>query len=30
MRDYIEEKMGAEWREEVLNEQPTSSQDQAP
>lgn len=22
MRDYIEEKMGADWREEVLNEKP--------
>ena len=27
MRDYIEEKMGANWREEVLNEQSAKSRD---
>ncbi|MCB1694839.1 MAG: CopG family transcriptional regulator [Pseudomonadales bacterium] len=26
MRDYIEEKMGADWREEVLNEQSANPQ----
>jgi hypothetical protein len=27
MRDYIEEKMGADWREQVLKEQPAGPRD---